>query len=139
MRYQISIEDKAFIQAVEAYTFSVKGFNHRAHLRLAYIYLTEGDIEASNDKVRATLSGLLQHNNIDVASKYHETLSKAWLMLVSNKMGQEEELSSADDFIERNPGLLNSSAMLSYYSEDVLFSDQARRFYVEPNLKNISP
>ena len=33
---------------------------------------------------------------------------------------------SADDFIERNPQLLDTKIMLTHYSADLLFSDQAR-------------
>jgi hypothetical protein len=44
---------------------------------------------------------------------------------------------SADDFIDRNPPLLDSKIMLTHYSADLLFSDLARTQFVEPNLDPI--
>ena len=52
-------------------------------------------------------------------------------------MHRSPEASSADDFIERNPLLLDSKIMLTHYSADLLFSDQARADFVEPNLDPI--
>ena len=48
-------------------------------------------------------------------------------------MHRSPEASSADDFIVRNPLLLDSKIMLTHYSADLLFSDQARAEFVEPN------
>ena len=47
------------------------------------------------------------------------------------------EASSADDFMARNPLLLDSKIMLTHYSADLLFSDQARAEFVEPDLDPI--
>jgi hypothetical protein len=44
---------------------------------------------------------------------------------------------SADDFIEKNPRMLDSKIMLTHYSAEVLFSDEARAKFVEPNLEPI--
>ena len=52
-------------------------------------------------------------------------------------MHRSPEASSADDFIARNPVLLDSKIMLTHYSADLLFSDEARAVFVEPNLDPI--
>jgi hypothetical protein len=44
---------------------------------------------------------------------------------------------SADALIEANPILLDSRIMLTHYSTDSLFSDQARARFVEPDLDPI--
>jgi hypothetical protein len=41
------------------------------------------------------------------------------------------------EFIARNPVLLDSKVMLSHYSAEVLFSDEARAGFVEPDLAPI--
>jgi len=44
---------------------------------------------------------------------------------------------SSDIFIEKNPRMLDSKIMISHYSAEVLFSDEARAKFVEPNLDPI--
>ena len=44
---------------------------------------------------------------------------------------------SSDSFIEKNPRMLDSKIMMEHYSAKVLFSDEARAKFVEPNLEPI--
>jgi hypothetical protein len=44
---------------------------------------------------------------------------------------------SADQFIDRNPRLLDAKIMLSHYSAEVLFGPGARAGFVQPNLAQI--
>jgi hypothetical protein len=44
---------------------------------------------------------------------------------------------SSDVFIEKNPRMLDSKIMMTHYSAEVLFSDEARAKFVEPNLDPI--
>jgi hypothetical protein len=44
---------------------------------------------------------------------------------------------SADSFIEQHPEMLDSKIMLTHYSAEVLFSDEARIKFVEPDLDPI--
>ncbi|MEM7735923.1 MAG: hypothetical protein AAF267_09050, partial [Deinococcota bacterium] len=78
----------------------------------------------------------LAHHGID-SSKYHETLTRAWLLAVCHFMMNSEQADSADAFIKVNAKLLESDIMLTHYSQDVLFSDNARARFVMPNLEPI--
>ena len=86
--------------------------------------------------MRSALLGFIAHNNIPVA-KYHETLTRAWILAVRHFMAISPVADSAADFIERNPMLLDSKIMLTHYSAEVLFSPEARARFVEPNLDAI--
>ena len=86
--------------------------------------------------MRAALLMFLSHHNIP-ASKYHETLTRSWLLAVNHFMHRTPEASSADDFIARNAILLDSKIMLTHYSAGRLFSDEARADFVEPDLDPI--
>jgi hypothetical protein len=44
---------------------------------------------------------------------------------------------SSDEFIERNPVMLDSGIMLTHYSAGLLFSPEARAGFVEPDLDPI--
>jgi hypothetical protein len=58
-------------------------------------------------------------------------------MAVRHFMEASPACESADAFIEQNPKLLDSKIMLTHYSAEVLFSDEARAQFVEPDLSPI--
>ena len=136
LKHELSLSDREFRAAFEAGAYAPADFFHRAHVRLAYVYLAESDVEQALERYRAALIGFLSHHGIP-ATKYHETLTRAWLLGVHHFMHRTPEASSADDFIARNPLLLDSKIMLTHYSADLLFSPQARADFVEPNLDPI--
>ena len=136
LKHDLSTSDREFRAAFEAGAFAPADFSHRAHVRLAYVYLAESDVDLALERMRAALVSFLSHHGIP-ASKYHETLTRAWILAVDHFMHRSPEASSADDFIARNPALLDSKIMLTHYSADLLFSDEARAGFVEPNLDPI--
>jgi len=137
MSHTISPEDRRFKQQVEAGAFPVANFDHRAHLRLAYIYLVENETDAAIGKMRQAILGLLHKAGIDPASKFHETITKAWVLAVRYFMSHTGESDSADSFIHSNPKMLDTKIMLTHYSAEVLFSDKARHEFIEPDIEPI--
>jgi len=133
----LSSEDHEFRDQVEACEFTVSDFDHRAHIRLAYVYLVADNTELAIQRMRDALTGLLKHAGVDPSQKYHETLTKAWVLAVQHFMSITDSSESADDFIEKNTVMLDSKIMMTHYSAEVLFSDQARQSFVEPNLNSI--
>jgi hypothetical protein len=132
MKHRLSPKDKEFRASFEACNYPPAEFNHRAHLRLAYVYLTEHDTETSARMMRDALKRFLEHNRIDV-SKYHETLTRAWVMAVRHFMERTAASESADSFIEQNPAMLDSKIMMTHYSAGLIFSDEARARFLEPD------
>jgi hypothetical protein len=132
----LSAQDQTFRTEFEAGQFPPGGFNHRAHVRLAYVYLTQHDTDTAHQLMHHALLTFLQSHGIPV-SKYHETLTRAWIMAVRHFMESSPDSDSSDTFIANNPRLLDSKIMLTHYSAEVLFSDAARARFVEPNLSPI--
>lgn len=137
MKHGISKEDLEFRTQVESCEFPVSKFDHRAHLRLAYVYLVANEEVTAITLMRDTLAGLLKHAGIDPSQKYHETLTEAWILAVHYFMSNTDSLESADEFIEKNKVMLDSKIMMTHYSAEVLFSEEARRSFIEPNLEPI--
>lgn len=129
-------DDFAFRDSIESCEFALAGFGHREHVRLAYVYLVENGPEASAGLMKRAILRLLECNGID-PSKYHETLTMAWILAVAHFMENSGKLHSADEFMESNPVLLDSDVMLTHYSADVLFSPGAREAFIEPDLSVI--
>jgi hypothetical protein len=136
LKHLLSTDDVEFRAAFEAGAYAPANFSHRAHVRLAYVYLAGSDVDVALERMRSALVSFLAHHGIP-AAKYHETLTRAWILAVHHFMHRSSEASSADDFIERNPMLLDTKIMLTHYSAELLFSDVARAAFVEPNLDPI--
>jgi len=137
MNHQVNKADQEFRNQVETCEFPVVDFSHRAHLRLAYVYLVENDAETAVVLVGDTLTRLLIHAGIEPSAKYHETLTKSWVLAVHHFMSHTESSSSADSFIGQHPEMLDSKIMMTHYSAEVLFSDEARQQFVQPDREPI--
>ena len=134
--YALSASDRTFRSDFESGRIVPEDFNHHAHVRMAYVYLVENDAETAVELARKGLLAFLEHHGVD-RSKYHETITRAWVLAVRHFMEKGTGATSADEFIEANPILLDSKIMLSHYSADLLFSPQARAEFVEPDIEEI--
>jgi hypothetical protein len=133
-----SSDDREFQRAFEACETAPAAFDHAAHVRLAYVYLCSGTLDESVRRMKASLLAFLAHLGVGEA-KYHETLTRAWIMAVDHFMTQSSPCSSASAFMAANPALLDSRVMLTHYSAATLFSPEARQSFVPPDIQAIPP
>ena len=133
--HALSHDDRNFRSAFESCTVAPSQFNHEAHVRLAYIYLVESGVESAVQRMREALLNFIEHNGIP-RSKFHETITRAWVLAVRHFMDKSSS-TSFEDFITKNQVLLDSKIMLTHYSASVLFSSDARESFVEPDLDPI--
>ena len=136
MKHATSDEDRKFARQVESCEYPISEFNHRAHLRLAFVYLVEHGAEAATEKMRDSLIRYIRHNEVPL-SKYHETLTRAWILAVRYFLNRTDGSSSADELIDRHPEMLDPDIMMIHYSAKLLFSDKARNEFVHPDLEPI--
>lgn len=134
-RHSSSPEDRAFLLAFETGAATPAQFNHEAHLRLAYVCLVDDGLAGAQARMRAALTAFLRAHALP-PGKFHETLTRAWLLAVRHFMGKGPSASFAE-FLSNSQPLLDSRAMLTHYSPDRLFSPQARAGFVEPDLQAI--
>ena len=136
MKHRCSLEDKSFRRAFEAFEVTPDEFDHAAHVRLAYIYLCGQTTEQACESMKGSLLAFLNHLGVGTA-KYHETITRAWILAVRHFMELSAPCSSSTEFIERNPRLLDAKIMLSHYSAEVLFSPEARSRWISPDVQPI--
>jgi hypothetical protein len=125
-----------FLAAFEAGAYAPADFNHRAHVRLAYIYLAMNDVERATTLMRAANVNFLKHHGI-TPTRYHETLTQAWILAVFHFMHRTPSALSAEDFVRQTPLLMDSRIMLTHYSAELLYSPRARQHFVQPDLDPI--
>ena len=133
--HHASRDDRAFRTAFERAEVAPAQFNHEAHLRLAYVYLVEHDLATAQRKMRDALISFLRAHGLP-AEKFHETLTRAWMLAVRHFMSRAPSASFAE-FAANSAPLRDSKVMLRHYSEPLLFSAAARAAYVEPDLAAI--
>jgi hypothetical protein len=136
MKLTPSLTDLEFRDAFESGAVAPSSFRHRDHLRLAYVYLCEGEVETAHKRMRNSIRRFLDLNGVDPA-KYHETLTLAWIQAVRHFMEMSSQATSFDDFIEHDQRLLDTSIMLTHYSKNALFSDRARKEFLAPDRQAI--
>ncbi len=136
MTCELSETDRRFRRDFEAGLVEPHEFDHMAHVRLAYTYLAEAPPDAAAARMRAALSDFLRRHGLG-PSKYHETLTRAWVLAVRHFMEASPDTPSADGFLEANPTLLDRDVLLRHYSSSVLSSERARGEFVEPDLAPI--
>ena len=110
--HETSQEDRAFRSTFEAHAIAPSQFNHEAHVRVAYVYLSEHDVESAVQHMREALLSFIEHSGIPSA-KFHATITRAWVLAVRHFMDRSTSTSFAD-FIAKNPDLLDSKIMLTH-------------------------
>ncbi len=66
--------------------------------------------------------------------RYHETLTRFWVRIVSHAMENAGETTSVDDLLEKVPMLLDKNLPYRHWREGTFNSDRARAGWVEPDL-----
>lgn len=136
MPHVLSDEDRRFATDFESCRFPPEAFDHAAHVRLAYIYLCEQPVDAAVVRMKNALLAFLAHLGAS-PNKYHETITRAWVLAVAHFMAESEPCASAVAFLAANPRLLDRAIMLKHYSAEVLFSPDARAAFVPPDIAPI--
>jgi hypothetical protein len=135
MNHTIS-DDILFQRSFETYDIYPAAFNHAAHVRLAYIYLCGHSIDEAAERMKRSLLAFLDHFGVD-RSRFHATMTRAWLLVVRHFMELCSCSASSREFIAANPRLLDTKIMLRHYSAATLFSQRARAAFVQPDIADI--
>jgi hypothetical protein len=124
------LDDAQFLAAFEDGTLPKEDFPHRAHVRLAWLYLGRYGFE---DASRRVVDGIRRFAALHGATGlYHETITRAWLRLIADGRRRTPADSFAG-FLAVNPQLAVKGALDPYYSRDTLLSDAARATFVAPD------
>ena len=114
------MNDAAFLQALADGTFPRDLMDHRAHLRLALLF--RENPQGARDLLLAYVT------RIGGLVKYNETLTQFWLRAVA--LHPENSVES----LMKTP-LADVNLPLRHYSPELLWSDDARTRFVEPDLR----
>lgn len=124
------------VRSFETATLSHDDWKHAEHLVVALYYLSHYDLETATVKMRSGILHLLEFGfKVDLKKEmpYHETITRFWMRTVhdfnASKNGTSL-LDKANEVVER----FDKDHPLRFYSRELLFSDEARAGFVEPDL-----
>ena len=126
-------EDQRYLVQFETCTLDPATFNHRAHLRIAWIYVSNHDVDAAS---RKTCAGIRKFATAaGDADKFHHTITEFLVRTMAARMSAEPA-TTFEEFLQRNPDILEDARGLlaRHYSADSLASDAAKSGWVAPDL-----
>lgn len=121
-------DDSVFVAALEDCTLPKEHFNHRGHLRLAYLYLRDYGFTEAMNRIRTTIRTYA--TSLGAADKYHETITALFMSLISARMTAKDM--GWQSFIDANPDLSNKNIISQYLTDDVLADPRAKTEIVFP-------
>ena len=133
--HHLSDDDVHFIEQFNSLALPPSAFDHRAHVRTATVLVLQLGAEQAYEHLKERLLAFLKHLGAP-ATKYHETVTYAWVALVAEALRDDDEPSAnADEFMDRHPELLRKDILEDYYSSQLLKSDQARSMLTFPDIQ----
>lgn len=131
-----------FIHNFEAGTLPLELWDHRAHIRMALWYLENFNFEKAKRKISEGIRRYNYRNGIHqtLESGYHET----WTFFFTHMIQVERLRLLGVNRAEREIVILErlkdyKELSREYYSREVLMTMQARKEWVEPDLKPLPP
>ena len=134
-QYTSRAEIIATVEGFESCRTGKDGFRHQDHLVVAAFYLQELCMTDATTRMRGNLLKFLDHHQVD-RQKYNETITVFWFELVEDVLSKlQGDASLVEQCNKVVESLDNSALVFEYYSRERLFSDEARRIFVRPDLK----
>jgi hypothetical protein len=122
------------LRALELTMANAGGFGHREHLELAWRYLEKYPLERAKRVMAAAIRHLAGRHG--APEKYHETLTHAWVHLVAVHRARWSA-PTFEQFIARNPRLLDRGLLEEHYTADLLWGAEARACWREPDRRSL--
>lgn len=128
--------DDELIRLFEAGAVPAGGFHHEQHVRVAWNYVTRHPLADALERFKSGLRRFaLAQGKPDL---YHETITVAYVLLINERV-RRTAVRGWDRFAAEHPDLLQwkPSVLDRYYTHEVLWSDRARREFVEPDRETL--
>jgi hypothetical protein len=114
-------------------------WKHAEHLVVALYYVVHHDLDTAYTRMRSGILNLLENGfKVDLKKEmpYHETITIFWMRTVANYNAAKKGaslLEKANEVAYK----WDKDFPLKFYSRELLFSEEARRRFVEPDRVSI--
>jgi hypothetical protein len=136
-RYKSEDAVEAVVRGFEDCTLPDSDFDHPSHLTVAlsYLHCSRLTVPQATERMRGALYRFLDHYGED-RRKYNETITLFWIKLVRSFLDRTntdrplEEITN--EMIEACGG---SQLIYEYYTKERLSSEEARKQWIDPDVK----
>lgn len=127
----MQLDDDTYLAQFASRELGPEHFDHRGHLRMAWLHLAHYDLEEASQRVCEGIKELA--NQFGAPDKYHRTLSEALVRIMAGRMQKDQEFNA---FLAANPDLVSDclGVLAQHYSNERLHSAEARTSWLEPDL-----
>jgi hypothetical protein len=110
-----------------------ESFHHADHVRLAFEYLSRYEVLVALARFTDALKRFAAAQG--KATRYHETITWAYLFLIRERIARAGRVQSWNEFAACNPDLLmwKGGVLSRFYQQETLDSDLARHTFVLPD------
>ncbi len=123
------MSDDEFLAAFEATALPLPAFDHRAHVRVGYLYLTRHGFGAAIDRFRTALRNFAAAHG--KGGLYHETITVAFLALINEHIARGDA-ADWESFATANPDLMDRNCLKHFYAPEELAAPEARAVFRLP-------
>ena len=131
-----TMSDDELLCAFEDTSLPQTEWTHRAHVRVAFVYLSRFALQEAIERMRAGIQAYNAAHDVSDGPLmgYHETTTQAFLRLIDHAMCKRGPFRDARAFCEGNPELLDRRVLLCYYTRERIIAPAAKTGFVEPDL-----
>jgi hypothetical protein len=126
------MDDSEFLRLFHDGALTGDEFRHRGHLRLAWLVLSRHPRDVAERIVASEIRRFAVANG--ASNRYHDTLTRFWVRLVSHAMESASEARSIDQLLSKFPFLLDKGLPYRHWRAETFNSDRTRASWVEPDL-----
>ncbi|MEP0262888.1 hypothetical protein [Dokdonia sp.] len=131
--HHTQLTDTDFAEQFKNGSLNPEIFNHEAHLRLAWIYISTFGLKQAEHQIQDQLQKFVEI--IGAKDKYHKTLTIVAIKIV-NHFFQKSKSDNFTDFIDEYSQLKTDFKELinTHYSFDIFGSEKAKTEFLKPDL-----
>ena len=136
MRNAASLNHQELFEALRNGELDPESFDHESHIRLAWYYLNQQEFDPAAEAFATDFYQFIVRAGAQ--SKYHETITYALLQLIASHL-DDERCKTDWEYFKRDADPLFADALgllKRFYSEELLFSDNARKHFIHPDLRD---
>jgi hypothetical protein len=131
--------DTELLHQFESLTLPFTEWTHRAHVKVAYLYLTQHPFNLVLEKISANIQRYNAYNNVPESptSGYNQTTTHAFLHLIASTISAYSTVfptPTADSFCDTHPQLLTRHILRLFYSPQRRMHPNAKIEFIEPDL-----
>lgn len=110
------MNDEEHLRRFEDHSLPQEEWNHRAHLKVAYLYLNRFSQPEALERLRVGIQAYNAAQGIQdtPTGGYHETMTQVWLQFLHSALRQFGPAESADAFFEAQPQLCDKNTPLLF-------------------------